>query len=132
MTASDARRPAFETHLAQAQTIASDAALLPGRLTAAGFKADEISLAEGRLETLRTTFRMLSQGRVQPVDPVNEETVAKVQQKLGSLGHSVVVSGVPDAATEAAISKWLTENGISRGSLHPHRMRYYEELADLI
>ena len=51
---------------------------------------------------------------------------------LASEGKSVRVTGIPDVETERAIDVWLAAKGVARSNLHPDRMRFYEELAQLM
>lgn len=128
----DPRHPALEANLTLAQALAGDAAQLPARTAAADFTTDEISNVEGRTEGLQTSTRLLTQGSGGLGDVPAPETVAKVQRRLQAQGFGVRETGTPDADTEAAITAWLSRAGASRSSLHPSRMRQFEELAQLI
>lgn len=131
LAATDSRRNSIEANLSLAQILASDAAQLPTRISTSS-QAEEISVMEGRIDVLQASTRMLAEGQSQLMDAPAAEIVEKVQRKLAALGYSVRATGTPDAETEKAISTWMTSAGVSRSYLHPDRMRYYEELAQLI
>lgn len=131
LAATDSRHNSIEANLSLAQVLASDAAQLPTRLSTSS-QAEEISVMEGRIDILQASTRMLAAGQSQLMDAPAAEIVEKVQSKLAALGYSVRATGTPDAETEKAISTWMTSAGMSRSYLHPDRMRYYEELAQLI
>jgi len=131
----DGRAKTLRDSLTLVRGAAAQASTLPIRVTEPNFDQSEISALEGRLEALSASIVALT-GNVPIADIENapaSEKVLQVQQKLRALGHvEVSATGIPDARTENAIQIALRAEGVERKDLHPHPLRFYEELAQLL
>lgn len=128
------RLKSLENTLLLARGAAAQAATLPGRVTAANFKVEELAELEGRIQAL-TAAASAAAADVLAGDVVSAPAptkVAEVQRKLRAQGFQVTESGIADAATEQAIQSVLRSLGIARKDLHPREYRYYEELTEIL
>jgi hypothetical protein len=131
LPAAEPKRAILESTLGLAQALASDIARLSSEAGSRTVSADDIGVISGRLDAMDQVERMLS-SVPQAIDAPAVDTVLIVQRKLRALGFQVREDGIPDAATEKAISEWLARAGVQRDGLHPSRIRFFEELAHLI
>ena len=127
----DARRQSLERMLMLGQSLASDAAALACQ-PPSGNNFGPVSAMEGRVEAARASLKSIASPSAYVGSAPSTETVGKVQGMLASEGKSVRVTGIPDVETERAIDVWLAAKGVARSNLHPDRMRFYEELAQLM
>ena len=132
MPAADARRSTIERQLSMARALAADAAKYACNTTSGEFTQDGVASMEGRVEAASAVYRAAASPACAIVDVPPPEIVSVVQRKLASLGYAVPPTGTPDADTERAIEAWLASIGGKRSDLHPQRVRYFEELAQLM
>jgi hypothetical protein len=116
------------------RTLATEAAAQPPLMGTDKFDMTVIGQLEGKYDALNGQFSAITGART-ATDVINSPSsriVREVQQKLQAQNPSIQPTGVPDAATLAAIDQFLSARKMSRSDISPLPYRMFEELRDLM